>query len=139
MTQALQRSGLRADEVDFIAGASNGLPRLARAEIDAIQSLFGAAAAPLVGNVKSALGETLGAATALSTVFAVDTIADASVAPVWGLAAGLLPARYVAGQAAAAPVSVALVNGIELGGTITSLALRRYGAPAAVAAGEVRP
>jgi 3-oxoacyl-[acyl-carrier-protein] synthase II len=125
MAQALQRSGVTPAEVDLVSGAANGLARLTHAEMDALSAVFGKSRAPLVSNAKAALGETLGAASVFSTILALECLASGSVAPMPGVAPGSLPQRYVAGAARSAPLAVALVNGIELGGTITSLALRQ--------------
>jgi 3-oxoacyl-(acyl-carrier-protein) synthase len=93
--------------------------------MDALASIFGNDTKPLVSNVKSAIGETLGAASVFSTLFAVHALEAQSVAPVWDLAPGVLDTRVVAGGVQQAALEVALVNGIELGGTITSLVLRK--------------
>jgi len=125
MRQALARSGVAPEQVGLVSGAGNGLTRLAQAEMDALGTLFGGAGAPLVSNVKSVLGETLGAAAVFSAIFALECLEQGSVAPMPGLVEGCLPGRYVAATARAAELDVALVNAVELGGTITSLALRK--------------
>jgi 3-oxoacyl-[acyl-carrier-protein] synthase II len=125
MQQALDRAEISRTEVNFISSACNGLARLASAEMDAVSSIFGDDTQPLVSNIKSAIGETLGAASVFSTLLAVHALQAQSVAPVWDLAPGVLNARVVAGAVRHAAIEVALVNGIELGGTITSLALRK--------------
>ena len=125
MQQAMERSGIARDQVDLVSGAGNGLMRLAQAETDALSTLFGKGRMPLVSNVKAALGETLGASAVFSTIFALECLERGSVAPIPGLAAGCLPEHYVAATARSAQLDVALVNAVELGGTITSLALRK--------------
>lgn len=123
MEQALQRSGIEVSAIDMVAAASNGIAAVASAEIRALQTMFGRSARPLVGNIKGALGETLGAAAAFSTIEAVEAISRSVVAPIAGLEAGCLPPAYVAGHAQQAVCKHALVNALELGGTFTSLAL----------------
>lgn len=125
MQQALERSGVTADQVGLVSGASNGLMRLSQAEMNALATMFGAGSLPLVSNVKAVLGETLGAAAVFSTIFALECLQHGSVAPIPGLAPDCLSERYVAAVAHNAPLEVALVNAVELGGTITSLALRK--------------
>lgn len=125
LRQSLARSGIAASDVDYISAASNGVARVAGAEIDALHTVFDGPAGPIVGNVKSLLGETLGGASVFSTIFALDVLRNGSAPPIHGLAAGLLPPHFVAHQPRSAQFEIALVNAFELGGCCTSLALRR--------------
>jgi len=125
MQNALRASHLQADEVDYVSAACNGLPRLARAEIQALDQVFGKGERPLVGNVKAMLGETLGAASSFSAMLAVDVLKQGSAPPVSGLVPGAQPQRIVSGVARSGRFERALVNSIELGGTVTSVLFAR--------------
>lgn len=125
MQQALARSGVAPTEVDFVSAAANGLPHLARAERTAIDRVLGADDGPWVGSIKGALGETLGASSAFSALLAVQALESGLVPATWGPPADSLPLRYVAGEPVAAEIGVALINSLELGGSVTSLVLRK--------------
>ena len=124
MRQALKRSELDQNDISFISAAYNGLPRLAKAEAAAIDDVFGADQSPLVCNAKSAIGETLGAASTFSTLLAVDAIHSEHIPPIWHLAPSSSRRRFITGQCVRARAEVALVNSIDVGGAITSLAIR---------------
>jgi 3-oxoacyl-[acyl-carrier-protein] synthase II len=128
MRQALRRSGIEAAAVDLLSLAANGLPDLARDEREAIDGLFGPGTRPWASAGKGSLGETLAAASSFSTILAVSALAGGGVPATQGLAPGCLPLRYVAGETVAGAVDLALVNSVELGGNVTSLALRRIAA-----------
>jgi 3-oxoacyl-[acyl-carrier-protein] synthase II len=123
MRQALQRAQLSVEQVDLLSAASNGLQHVAGAELAAIGRLFTCLPGPLVSGVKSLLGETLGAAAVFSTILAVQAMAERRAPPTAGLAVGCLPPHFVAGAARASAAQIALVNAVELGGTVTSFAL----------------
>lgn len=125
MLQALKRSGVDPAEVAFVSATSNGLPHVARAERAALDRVFGVDDdGPRIGSIKGALGETLGAAAAFSALLAIEVLESGSVPATWGLPPGQLPPRFVAGESLPIEGEVALVNSLELGGTVTSLALR---------------
>lgn len=127
MLQALDLSGLPASRVDVVSSSANGAARLDSAEREAIARVFGDGSRPRVCDVKSAVGETLGAAAAFSTILAVGALDRGRLPAHWGLPPGLLSERYVAGLAVHEAVDVALVNNVELGGSITSLVLLQAG------------
>ena len=128
MVQALRRGEVDAGDIGLVCASCNGLPTLARAETQAIDRVFGSSDRPLISNAKSALGETLGAAAALSTMVAVDALSQGVAPPIWGLAPSNLPRRYVAGSPAPVTSALALVNSVELGGGTTSLLVKRWAA-----------
>lgn len=122
MRQALDRSGLNAGQVDMVSAASNGLPRVTQAEVVAMGDVFGTGNLPPVCNAKAALGETLGAASTFSAALAIDILRANSASHGWrDSAAGQLLSDFL--DRATAPETV-LINSVELGGTITSLAVR---------------
>ena len=67
ITQALQSSGVRADEIDYINVHGTGTPYNDAMESAALQKIFGGACPPVSG-LKGMLGHTLGAAGVVETI-----------------------------------------------------------------------
>jgi 3-oxoacyl-[acyl-carrier-protein] synthase II len=133
MAAALRESGLGIDAVDYISAHGTGTPTNDRAESVAVKSLFGERAASVpVSSIKSMIGHTMGAASAIEAAacaLALDT--------------GMLPPTinyeepdpdcdldYVPNVARQANPRVVLNNAYAFGGNNASLCLARFAASA---------
>lgn len=108
MRDGLQRSGLDAADVDLLSAGRNGLPAVDAAEEQAVAEVFGTA--PRTVEVRTALGDALSAAALFSTIVGVRALEDAGS-------------------------DIVMVNDFELGGTFSSLLLRRAEAGSGVDTG----
>ncbi len=86
MRQAIDRSGWQMEEVDLINAHGTSTPLNDKMEAKAIRSLFGAATDyVLVNSTKSMIGHGLGAAGALETIAAIQSIIEGFVHPTLNL------------------------------------------------------
>ncbi len=142
MASALRDSGVSIDAVDYISAHGTGTPTNDRAESIAVKSLFGERAKRLpVSSIKSMIGHTMGAASAIEAAacaLALDT--------------GMLPPTinyeepdpdcdldYVPNVARQTNPRVVLNNAYAFGGNNASLCLAKFEAgvrPSAPSAGE---
>ena len=130
MSSALKESGVGIDDVDYISAHGTGTPTNDRAESIAVRSLFGQHAEKVpVSSIKSMLGHTMGAASAIEAAacaLAIDT--------------GMLPPTinyqerdpecdldYVPNIARETRPRVVLNNAYAFGGNNASLCMARYG------------
>jgi 3-oxoacyl-[acyl-carrier-protein] synthase II len=129
MARALKESGLSTDQVDYISAHGTGTPTNDRAESIAVRTLFGAHADHVpISSIKSMLGHTMGAASAIEAAacaLAIDT--------------GMLPPTinyeerdpdcdldYVPNVARETHPQVVLNNAYAFGGNNASLCLARF-------------
>ncbi|MFQ5532942.1 MAG: beta-ketoacyl synthase N-terminal-like domain-containing protein, partial [Candidatus Methylomirabilales bacterium] len=129
MHSALQNSGLRPEEVDYINAHGTSTPYNDANETLAIKRLFGDHAYRMpVSSIKSMIGHTLGAAGAME-----------AVATILSLKHGLIPPTinyeypdpdcdldYVPNKAREHLIQVALNNSFGFGGTNATMVFRRY-------------
>jgi len=86
MRQAVDRSGWQIEEVDLINAHGTSTPLNDKMEAKAIRSLFGAATDKvLVNSTKSMIGHGLGAAGALETIAAIQSLIEGFVHPTLNL------------------------------------------------------
>lgn len=86
MRQAVERSGWKAEDVDLINAHGTSTPLNDKMEAKAIRSVFGEATGKvMVNSTKSMIGHGLGAAGALETIAALQSIAEAFVHPTLNL------------------------------------------------------
>ena len=129
MQRALQKAGLRPDQVDYINAHGTSTPYNDRTETQAIKTCFGEHAYRLaISSNKSMVGHTLGAAGAIEAVSSIMTILTGIIPPTINLhnpdpACDL---DYVPNEARQATVNVALSNSMGFGGHNTSLIFKRY-------------
>jgi 3-oxoacyl-[acyl-carrier-protein] synthase II len=130
MAMALKESGVSTADVDYISAHGTGTPTNDRAESIAVRALFGAHADRVpVSSIKSMLGHTMGAASAIE-----------AAACALALNAGVIPPTmnyeepdpecdldYVPNTARETRPHVALNNAYAFGGNNASLCLARYG------------
>ncbi len=128
MLMALERAGVRPDEVDYINAHGTATPLGDVSETRAIKRLFGAHAYKLaVSSTKSQIGHLLGAAGAVE-----------AIATLMALHRGILPPTinldtpdpecdldYVPNKARPAKVEIALSNSFGFGGHNSAIVLRK--------------
>lgn len=133
---ALRESGLRPDEVDYIAAHGTSTPGNDLCETNALKSVFGKDAARLaVSSVKSMTGHLTAAAGGLNLLAAVGALRDQVVPPTINLenADPKLDLDYVPHHARKTRVRAAMVNAFAFGGTNASMVVRQ------AEGGESRP
>jgi 3-oxoacyl-(acyl-carrier-protein) synthase len=133
MVMALKESGKTTADVDYISAHGTGTPTNDRVETIAVKSLFGERASRVpMSSIKSMLGHTMGAASAIE-----------SVACSLALHTGVIPPTinfeepdpdsdldYVPNQARQSDPRLVLNNAYAFGGNNASLCLARYEARA---------
>jgi 3-oxoacyl-[acyl-carrier-protein] synthase II len=124
MTQALADAGLAAADVDYISAHGTGTPTNDRLETLAVKRAFGDAAARVpMSSVKSMLGHTMGAASALEAAVCCLTIAEGWIPPTinYETPDPECDLDYVANRARQTPVRVAMNNAYAFGGANASV------------------
>ncbi len=82
MEKALKNSGVNKEDVDYICTHGTGTPANDKTECEAIKKVFGDLAYKLkINSIKSMLGHTMGAASAIETAVCCLTIANGVIAP----------------------------------------------------------
>jgi 3-oxoacyl-[acyl-carrier-protein] synthase II len=128
IARALEESGLRTDEFDFVAAHGTGTPGNDLSETNAIKHVFGDDAYKLsVSSAKSMTGHMTCAAAALSLLIASCAMRDSIVPPTINLENPdpKLDLDYVPNVAREREVRAALFNAFAFGGTNASVAVRR--------------
>jgi 3-oxoacyl-[acyl-carrier-protein] synthase II len=129
MQRAMQKAGLRPDQIDYINAHGTSTPYNDRTETQAIKTCFGEHAYRLaISSNKSMIGHTLGAAGAVEGVASIMTILTGIIPPTINLhhpdpACDL---DYVPNEARHATVNIILSNSMGFGGHNTSLIFKRY-------------
>ena len=127
--RALQRARINPEEVDYVSAHGTGTPANDRIETQIITTLLGERARRVpVSSVKSMLGHTMGAASALETIVCARAIETGIVPPTINhetpdpeCALDVVP-----NHARDVPVRVAMNNSFAFGGNCATLLLRRY-------------
>ena len=128
MTQALSQSGVEAREVGYISAHGTGTPTNDRLETLAACQVFGPRAGGTpVSSIKSMLGHTMGAASAIETAVCALVIEEGKIPPTINFEEpdpdcdlDCVPNRYREKR-----VDVAMNNAYAFGGNNASLVLRR--------------
>jgi len=129
MTMAMKDSGVTIDDIDYLCAHGTGTPTNDRVESMAVTTLFGARAPKVpMSSIKSMLGHTMGAASAIE-----------AVACTLALHTGMIPPTinyeepdpefdldYVPNVARKVNPRVLLNNAYAFGGNNASLCLARY-------------
>jgi len=129
MRRALQKAGLRPDQVDYINAHGTSTPYNDRTETQAIKACFGDHAYRLaVSSTKSMTGHTLGAAGAVESVISVMSILTGVIAPTINLhhPDPECDLDYVPNQARQATVNFAMTNSMGFGGHNACLIFKRF-------------
>ena len=129
MRRALQKAGLRPDQVDYINAHGTSTPFNDRTETQAIKTCFGEHAYRLaISSTKSMTGHTLGAAGAVEAVISIMTILTGIIPPTINLhhPDPDCDLNYVPNEAQRATVNIAMSNSMGFGGHNTCLIFKRY-------------
>lgn len=125
MTRALADAGLRPEEVSYISAHGTGTPTNDRVECHAVGRVFGDGTRVPISSIKSMLGHTMGAASAIEAVACALAIATEIVPPTMNLEEPEADLDFVPNQAREHRVEVAMNNAYAFGGTNASVLLRR--------------
>jgi 3-oxoacyl-[acyl-carrier-protein] synthase II len=129
MRRALQKAGLRPDQVDYINAHGTSTPYNDRTETQAIKACFGEHAYRLaISSTKSMTGHTLGAAGGVEAVVCVMAIQTGIIPPTINLhhPDPDCDLDYVPNEARQATVNVAMTNSMGFGGHNACLIFKRY-------------
>ena len=129
MRRALQKAGLRPDQVDYINAHGTSTPYNDRTETQAIKACFGDHAYRLaVSSTKSMTGHTLGAAGAVESVISVMSILTGVIPPTINLhnPDPECDLDYVPNHARQATVNFAMTNSMGFGGHNACLIFKRF-------------
>src|SRR6184192_1116623 len=129
MRRALQKAGLRPDQIDYINAHGTSTPYNDRTETQAIKSCFGEHAYKVaISSTKSMIGHTLGAAGAVEAVISIMTILTGIIPPTINLhhPDPDCDLDYVPNEARHATVNLAMSNSMGFGGHNTCLIFKRY-------------
>ena len=129
MRRALQKAGLRPDQIDYINAHGTSTPFNDSIETQAIKTTFGDYARRVaISSTKSMMGHTLGAAGAVEAVIAVQVIQNSIIPPTINLQHPdpECDLDYVPNEARRATVNVVMSNSMGFGGHNTSLIFKRY-------------
>jgi 3-oxoacyl-[acyl-carrier-protein] synthase II len=128
MRAAIDDSGLRLDQIQYVNAHGTGTPENDRVEGAALQHVFGADAGRLpISSNKSMIGHTMSAAGAIEAVFSLLTIKSGTLPPTinYRIPDPALPLDVVPNFARAANVDNVLSNSFGFGGQNVCLVLSR--------------
>ena len=129
MTMAIEKAGIRPDEVDYINAHGTSTPYNDKLETMAIRACFGAHADRLaVSSTKSMTGHLLGGAGGLEAGISALAVYHQAVPPTINLDVPdpECDLDYVPGTGRAQAVRYALSNSFGFGGTNVALLFKRY-------------
>jgi 3-oxoacyl-[acyl-carrier-protein] synthase II len=128
MQQALDESRLRPEEVSYISAHGTGTPTNDRLETLAVKRVFNGAAYQIpISSIKSMLGHTMGAASAIEAAVCALAVYHDQIPPTINLEEPdpACDLDYVPNRARARRVAVAMNNAYAFGGNNASLILRK--------------
>jgi 3-oxoacyl-[acyl-carrier-protein] synthase II len=129
MRRALQKAGLRPDQVDYINAHGTSTPFNDSTETQAIKTCLGEHAYHVaVSSTKSMTGHTLGAAGAVESVISIQAILTGIIPPTINLRHPdpECDLDYVPNEARHAQVNIVMSNSMGFGGHNTCLIFKRY-------------
>jgi len=129
MKRALQKAGLKPEQIDYINAHGTSTGPNDRTETAAIKECFGAAAYRVpISSTKSMTGHTLGASGAVEAIICVQSILNNIVLPTINLhhPDPECDLDYVPNEARIATVDIAMSNSMGFGGHNTCLIFKRY-------------
>ena len=127
--RAMRRARVNPEDIDYVSAHGTGTPANDRIETHIITTLLGRSAGTVpVSSIKSMLGHTMGAASALETIVCARAIETGVVPPTINFetpdpecALDIVP-----NQPREVPVAVAMNNSFAFGGNCATLLLRKY-------------
>ena len=126
MNMALKKSGLAASDVDYISAHGTGTATNDRLETIAVKKTFGELAYQIpISSIKSMLGHTMGAASAIEAAACALAITHSQIPPTmhWATADPECDLDYVPNVSRTRKVRVAMNNAYAFGGNNSSLIL----------------
>lgn len=126
MERALADAGLQAEDVDYVSAHGTGTPTNDRLETLAVLRVFGKAAERTpISSVKSMLGHTMGAASAIEAMVCSLAVSTGWIPPTMNLEEVEGELDYVPNEARRKDVRVAMNNAYAFGGNNASVLFRR--------------
>lgn len=132
MQTALRDAGVTPDDISYISAHGTGTTANDRIETIAVKQAFGDAAQRVpISSIKSMLGHTMGAASAIEAAACVLAVWDDRIPPTINLeeADPECDLDYVPGTARNVRVEAAMNNAYAFGGNNASVIFRKCGAP----------
>lgn len=129
MTKAIREAGIAMDEVDYISAHGTGTRVNDRAECAAIKEVFGARYNKIpISSIKSMLGHTMGAASALEAIACALSVKNDIVPPTinYETPDPECDIDCVPNHARMHTVNIALNNSYAFGGNNASLVLKKF-------------
>jgi 3-oxoacyl-[acyl-carrier-protein] synthase II len=129
MRKAMREAGISPEDVDYISAHGTGTIANDRAECAAIKEVFGASYKEIpVSSIKSMLGHTMGAASALEAVVCALAVKNDIIPPTINFETPDLECDIdcVPNQARKHAVNIALNNSYAFGGNNASVVVKKY-------------
>lgn len=129
MREAIGRSGLRPEDIDYVSAAANSTPGCDLMETRALKRVFGSRARKIpVSSIKSMLGECLGASGAFQIASCVGAFLCRRIPPTINLAEPDpdCDLDYVPNRARSVSVTNALINSFGPDGRYSSIIISRH-------------
>jgi 3-oxoacyl-(acyl-carrier-protein) synthase len=129
MKRAIERAGLKPEDIDYVNAHGTSTPLNDKMETYAIKSVFGQYARKVpISSTKSMTGHLIGAAGALEAVVCALVIKEGVIPPTINLTHpdSNCDLDYVPNKARKANVEIALSNSFGFGGHNSTLILGRY-------------
>jgi 3-oxoacyl-[acyl-carrier-protein] synthase II len=128
MQRALADAGAAPEEVSYISAHGTGTPTNDRLETLAVKRVFGEAARRTpMSSIKSMIGHTMGAASAIEAAVCALAVAEDRIPPTMNLEEPEDDLDYVPNAARDTPVRLAMNNAYAFGGNNASVLLRKVG------------
>ncbi|HEX3555653.1 MAG TPA: beta-ketoacyl-[acyl-carrier-protein] synthase family protein [Thermoanaerobaculia bacterium] len=126
MERALADAGAAPEEVSYISAHGTGTPTNDRLEVLAVKRVFGAAARRTpMSSIKSMIGHTMGAASAIEAAVCALAVAEDRIPPTMNLEEPEEELDFVPNAARRHPVRLAMNNAYAFGGNNASVLLRK--------------
>ena len=125
MLHALQDAGLGAADVSYISAHGTGTPTNDRLEVVAVRRVFGAGCRTPMSSIKSMIGHTMGAASAIEAGVCSLAVASGRVPPTMNMDEPDGDLDYVPNSARELDVRVAMNNAYAFGGNNASVLFQR--------------
>ncbi|MFL6197150.1 MAG: beta-ketoacyl-[acyl-carrier-protein] synthase family protein [Thermoanaerobaculia bacterium] len=129
MERALAAAGARPDQVSYVSAHGTGTPTNDKLEVLAVRKVFGDAAPRIpMSSIKSMIGHTMGAASAIEAIVCALAVYEDRVPPTMNLEEPEdTDLDFVPNQARELRVEMAMNNAYAFGGNNASLLLRKEG------------
>jgi len=130
MEKAMRNSGINKEDVDYISAHGTGTGLNDKTEVAAIKAVFGSEISHIaVSSIKSMLGHTMGAASALEAISCCLAIKDGIMPPTINLETPdpECDINCVPNKACKKDVGIALNNSFAFGGNNACVAFGKYG------------